>query len=89
MTEIKVGSYIKPDGWAYGELLKPGLDLFCPFYLPTNSGGPIKELAVKVEITGRIPRRIMGGYYLRVRITFIGDCEPDTVVGGWTTYKWD
>lgn len=79
---IQVGTYVWPDNWAMGNCLRKGLEGFCPFYLPTNNP-IITQLACNVEITGRRPQRRCGDYYLRVRITFIGDGEPDTVCGGW------
>ena len=53
------------------------------FRLPTRTLGPIKDLAVNIVITGRTLRRQWGGYYLRVKIIFVGDCEADTETGGW------
>ena len=84
---IQVGTYVEPDGWGIGAVLEKGLEGFCPFYLPTHSNGPIKHLAVTVEVTGRVPRRRCGGYYARVRIVFVGDGEPDVVHGGWVPYE--
>ena len=82
MTQIQVGQYVWPDGWKTGNRLQEGLEGFCPFYLPTNN--PIvTSIACNVEITGRIPQKRFGDYYLRAKITFIGDGQPDTVWGGW------
>jgi len=83
----QVGRYVKPDGWFLGANLTAG-DSFSPFRLPTNSGGPIKCLAVRVEVTGRTLKRVAGLRVVRVRITFVGDCEPDTVVGGYMEIPW-
>lgn len=77
-----VGTYVKPDGWAFGERLTEG-DSFSTFRLPTGSGGPIKSLAVEVEVTGRTIQRKWDMRLVRCKITFVGDCEPDTVVRGW------
>jgi hypothetical protein len=88
MLTLQVGSYIEPDHWRIGNLLRPGLEGFCQYYLPTACGGPVKEVAVNVEITGRKPRRRAGDFYLRVKITFVGDGEPDTTTGGWTPCDW-
>ena len=83
-----VGSYIKPDGWPMGSVLAQG-DSFSPFRLPINSGGPIKSLAVRIEVTGRTIQRHAGSYHVRVRIIFVGDCEPDTVTfGTMIVYPW-
>lgn len=88
--EVKpaVGSYVIPDGWSpWGERLIPG-DSFSTFRIPTRSGGPIKSLAIEVEVTGRTPQRKQGDCYVRVKITFPGDGEPDTVCGGWMKLDW-
>ena len=67
----------------HGNLLVTG-DSFSTFRLPTNSGGPIKSLAVEIEVTGRTYRySAAGNRQIRVKITFPGDCEPDTVTHGW------
>jgi hypothetical protein len=79
---IQVGSHIQPDGWKIGNVLEAGLPGFCPFYLKTNNP-IITRLACNVELVGRVLRRRLGDYYMRVRITFIGDGEPDVVCGGW------
>ena len=85
----KVGSYIKPKHWPLGSCLVAG-DSFSPFRLPTNSEGPITSLAVRVEVSGRKLGRA-GGWSIRhagaltvaVKITFVGDGEPDTVTSGY------
>ena len=41
--------------------------------------------AVNVEVTGRT---ILKGRQVRVKITFVGDGEPDTVHGGLMTVPW-
>jgi hypothetical protein len=84
MVEIKVGTYIVPEKWGIGEKLKPGLAGFCDYYIPTHSGGPIKEIACNVEVTGRKPRWFGGSWWMRVKIIFVGDGEPDTITRGWT-----
>lgn len=49
--------------------------------------GIIPDQAVKVAVTGRKVRYDapgLGGLgVIRVRVTFVGDCEPDVTVGGW------
>ncbi len=82
--EITVGTYVKPENWPIGENLEPGLDGFCDFYLPTGHRKPLPEvIAVNVKVTGRTPQRFAGDLWLRVKITFVGDGEPDTYTGGW------
>jgi len=79
---LDVGDYIKPDEWRLGSCLQKG-DSFSPFRLPVNSNGPIKDLAVRIEITGRTLQWKHGENHVRVKIIFVGDCEPDTESGGW------
>ncbi len=79
---IRVGNYIQPDGWKIGNTLAPGLPGLCSFYLRTNNP-IITHLACNIEPTGRVLRRRFDAYYMRVRIIFIGDGEPDVVCGGW------
>lgn len=45
--------------------------------------GPITEIAVQVEITGRTFRYTADGAQVRVRVGFLDDDEPTTWVGGW------
>ncbi len=85
-TEIKVGTYVRPDNWMCGDLLEEGLSGFCDFYLPTHSGGPIKHVAVNVKVTGRKPIRREGTWSRRVEITFAGDGEPNVRSGGWIRF---
>jgi hypothetical protein len=75
-----------------GELLMPGSEKVddgfrgCQFYYPVSNGGPIKQVACDVEITGRTLRHRpyeQGVYYIKVKITWVGDCEPDTTCEGW------
>lgn len=89
IAQVGVGTYVEPEQWGIGNKLNAGLEGFCDYYLPTNSGGPIKEVAVNVEITGRTRIRRSGGYYVRVKITFLGDGEPDVITGGWTPAIWN
>ena len=88
IATVDVGTYLEPEQWGIGNPLKKGLDGFCDYYLPTNSGGPVKEVAVNVIITGRTRIRRSGGYYVRVRIEFVGDGEPSTFTGGWIPAVW-
>jgi hypothetical protein len=88
IARVDVGTYVQPDGWAIGSCLKPGLEGFCDYYLPVNSGGPIKEVAVNVEITGFTRQWRQGDYYVRVRIIFVGDGEPNTYTPGWVPAFW-
>ena len=89
IARVDVGPYITPDNWGIGNCLTKGLEGFCDYYLPVNSGGPIKEVAVNIEITGRTRQRRNGDYYVRVKITFVGDGEPDTITHGWVRSVWN
>jgi hypothetical protein len=86
-VQPQVGLYVKPDGWAYGGRLIEG-DSFSELRLTTNSGGPITDLAVRIEVTGRTLQRKQGVRSVRVRIVFIGDGEPDTITGGYMEVPW-
>ena len=87
-TTPQIGWYIKPDSWTYGMRLEAG-DSFSTFRLPLNSGGPIKSLAVEIEVTGRTFQRVnCMSRMVRVKITFPGDCEPDTITKGYMEIPW-
>lgn len=86
-TTPQLGRYVKPDGWTWGSKLEAG-DSFSTFRIPVHSGGPITSLAVEIEVTGRTLQRVAGLRMVRVKITFPGDCEPDTVTGGWMEVPW-
>jgi hypothetical protein len=79
-VEPKVGSYVKPDGWSYGDCLIAG-DEFSPFRIPAGSI-VIESLAVRIEVTGRTLQLHKGRLSVRVKVVFVGDGEPDTVCGG-------
>ena len=81
----KVGSVIQPDGWGLPSTLvdedwwdKAEFRLPSPTYFDVSS-------AVNVELSERSKKIYVTGsaYKLRVKITFVGDCEPDIVVHGW------
>lgn len=84
-----VGTYIIPDGKTVGKVLTPGdvpVDSGYPgsqFRWPVENGGPIKSVAVNIEITGHTLQRKHGGYCVRVKMEWVGDCEPSTFSSGW------
>jgi hypothetical protein len=41
------------------------------------------EIAVNIEVTGKQVRWFHGEPFCRVRVIFVGDCEPDRTSGGW------
>lgn len=55
------------------------------YRLPILGHGPIRSVAVRIEITGRRAqfRNADGSAWLKCRIVFVGDCEPDTYGKGW------
>lgn len=82
----EVGSVVWPDNWSLSEKLLPGDD-FSTFRIPC--GSPIYEsLAVEVEVTGRTLKRKAGDLWVRVRIVFPGDGEPDVEHRGWMLVPW-
>ena len=58
------------------------------YIMPTPWLAPmVSYLAMNIKITGRTVRYnvkgLLGCGVVRVSITIPGDCEPDTVIGGW------
>ncbi len=77
-----IGDFLKPDNWRYGEILQASGDDFSALRLPTCSGGPIRSLAVSVKVTGRLVHwQSFGNNWVRAKITFLGDGEPNTTCG--------
>lgn len=82
----KIGDYLMPDGWnGDGENLQAG-DAYvdsgypgCQFRLMLRHDQRL-SCAVNLTVTGRKTNR--RGYW-RVKIEFVGDCEPSTFAGGW------
>lgn len=50
------------------------------FSLDCTGGGPIKQVAVNITVTGR---KIQRHDKVRVLVEFVGDCEPSTFERGW------
>jgi hypothetical protein len=89
--EPKIDDYVKPDDWYSGHCLE-GSDGFsdsgfpgCQFRLPCDSYevGGTGPLAVNIKVTGRSWRLYKGELAVRVKIEFVGDCEPSTFASGW------
>lgn len=87
-----VGDFLVLDGGnAWGTLLCqddgfkdsgfPG----CQFRTEPHHAGLHGGLAVNLVVTGRNLRwNSKGGFMgVRVKVEFVGDCEPSTFVGGW------
>lgn len=75
-----IGSVISVDGWNHAEALT-GCDWdAAAFRLPSRASG--SGLAVNVEVTGRKLVRRNFAEWVRVRVTFVGDCQENTTAGG-------
>jgi hypothetical protein len=75
MYKAVIGSCVVPEKWKMGNNLEEGLEGFCDFYLPVNSNGPIRHVAVNITVTGKVFCN-QGG--LRGQVEFVGDGEPST-----------
>lgn len=82
-VKVEVGSYIEPENWKIGSTLEASDWDAAEFRLPTNSGGPIKSIAVNIKITGTTVQRRHGSNWVKVRIESVGDGSPSTFFGGW------
>ena len=51
----------------------------CQFRIHNTVGSS----AVNIEVTGRTIQRHQGSPAVRIRIEFVGDCEPSTFCRGW------
>lgn len=85
---IKPGDVVEKDG-GLAERLRPGDDFAdsgypgCQFRLPVNASGPIKSVAVNIKVTGRTWKWRGDRCWVRVRIEYVGDCNPSTFASGW------
>jgi len=83
----KAGRLILVDGWGspVSRILQDcEIPEFAPFRLPSLNH-PDVAYAVRVEVTGRtIQTRPWNDYgWVKIRIVFVGDGEPDTCTSGW------
>ncbi len=62
---------------------EPSGDDFSTYRMSVEGFGPIESLAIEVEVTGRKVQYHGGAGYLKARITFVGDGEPNTHARGW------
>lgn len=82
-----IGKRIVPDGWgnlgntAGSQLIACDDWDKAEYRLPSPYWN--YETAVNIEVTGRTIQTIGGCYGIRVKITFVGDYEPDVIVRGW------
>lgn len=63
-------------------------DGFSTYRFPIFGNGPIKCVACEVEYTGRKPVVHGDATWVRAKITFVGDCEPDQTARGWVRVPW-
>ena len=54
----------------------------CEFRL-RDDGGPLHDRAINIKITGRTVQWRSDGPAVRIKIEWVGDCEPSTFQGGW------
>lgn len=86
----KLGATIQPDEWKLSGRLIDGEIFGIKFseYRLTTNNGIIESLPVRVEVTGRTIQRRSGERWVRVRITFLHDGEPDVTTGGLMFIPW-
>ena len=78
----QIGSWVKPDGWSYGAYTIPCKWDGAQFRIPGNYG----DYSLDVKITGRCTRQAPGlfkGEFVRVKITWVHDGEPNVPDRGW------
>jgi hypothetical protein len=80
---VRPGRHIWPDGWSFGQNIRADEIGFATYRIPVNSGGPIRDLACEVVVTGRTIQNRYGSYYVRVMIIFKGNRTRLLVVGCW------
>ena len=77
-----VGNWLEPDGWKTGGLLSESDWDAADFRV--GACFTSRTYALNLEITGRDLRYRYGSLnWVRVRIVWVGDGEPDTYSGGW------
>jgi hypothetical protein len=88
---VRAGAVVVPDsgGPCGRRLVACEVPEFAPFRLESDAAkyvtdGRCPGPACRVDVTGRtVVRRPYGDDAVRVRITWVGDGEPDTHCGGW------
>lgn len=81
-VEAKVGYYVHPDGWRFGECLASSDWDDANYYLPTGYDFGIKQIATNIYISGGKMIHKDGAIYIRVQVEFVGDGDPNTYVYG-------
>ena len=86
----RVGEWVEPDNWNFGASLNPGDPYVdsgfpgCQFRVELSRTNI--DLAVNLKVTGNPHFTYYNKeahYRSRVRIEFVGDCEPSEFTGGW------
>jgi hypothetical protein len=89
--QAHVNSYVQLDGGRLGDKLLVGDDFVdegfagCDFRYPN----PVREwresraIACNVHVTGRTFQFKSGYRVVRVKVEWVGDCEPSTFTSGW------
>ncbi len=88
-VSAEVGSWVLPDGHMLGQRLVEGDGPItwegswpgCDFRFPMSITGT--DVSCNIKITGRTIQYHLNRPCVRVRITWVGDCEPDTYSYGW------
>lgn len=78
-VEAKVGYYVHPDGWRFGECLRSSSWEDASYYLPTGYSFGITEIATNIYISGRKLIHKDGGIYVRIQIEFVHDGDEENV----------
>jgi hypothetical protein len=86
-----VGSYVQLDNDRHGEKLLPGDDNVCEgwggcdfrYPNPIQAWRESRAIACNVHVTGRTYQYRSGSRCVRVKVEWVGDCEPSTYTSGW------
>lgn len=81
-VEIKPGDILQLDCGVYKTLCESMWE-DAQFAYENPVFGMDSPIHVNLEISGYTFQRRGGDYYVRVRIIWPGDCEPDTYGSGW------
>lgn len=87
--EFKVGQILKLDDWGFHTPLMQGDDFVdsgyhgCQFRIQTNHIHAPASVAVNLTQTGKRIWQRNYGDRVRVKVEFVGDCEPSTFGGGY------
>jgi hypothetical protein len=91
-VSAKVGSYVEMDGQSCGEFLLPCKDWDAADFRwpnPILDWRESRAIACNVHVTGRTVQYRQGTRWVRCKIEFVGDGEPNTFASGWILFGWD